>query len=238
MAIVHAMKAHLWIRRRNAVKALCIVWTVACVAALPTVFFNQVRRRHPHAPELCIMLLPGPAYNLLIYKYAEFFVFFLGPVILQLVLYVLIGIKLMESTRQLRQNGGLNSSSATAATSLTTSSNPRESAAMKKRKSVVKMLIACVVVYFISYLPVQVPLLWNSFANAPLKTNWAFYAFLMTMGQINSAANPVFYGIFCKNYRLAYKRAIFVWRKKDARRSTKTTTEFTDTLNPVTSQAL
>jgi hypothetical protein len=84
----------------------------------------------------------------------------------------------------------------------------RDSDAIKARKGVVKMLIATVVVYFLSYAPVQVPLFYNIASPTPFKQNWSFVVLVMTLGYVNSAANPILYSIFSRNFRLKFAQVL------------------------------
>ena len=72
---------------------------------------------------------------------------------------------------------------------------------MKARKGVVKMLMASVIIYFISYSPHQILLLYNTFSHAPFHQTWVFLVLVTAMGYINSAANPILYSIFSQKFR-------------------------------------
>ena len=77
----------------------------------------------------------------------------------------------------------------------------KDSDAIKARKGVVKMLIASVLVYFISYAPTQVPLFYNVISPVPFSQKWSFLVLVMTLGYVNSAANPILYMIFSQKFR-------------------------------------
>ena len=94
----------------------------------------------------------------------------------------------------------------------------KDSDAIKARKGVVKMLIATVVVYFLSYAPVQVPLFYNMASTTPFKQNWSFLVLVMTLGYVNSAANPILYSIFSRNFRLKFAQILCRCRKDNGYR--------------------
>ncbi len=77
----------------------------------------------------------------------------------------------------------------------------KDSDTIKARKGVVKMLIASVVVYVVSYAPTQIPLFYNALSRVPFAQNWSFLVLVMTLGYINSAANPILYIIFSQKFR-------------------------------------
>jgi len=79
---------------------------------------------------------------------------------------------------------------------------------MRARKGVVKMLIASVLVYFLSFAPSQIPLFYDIVSQVPFKVNWAYLVLVMTLGYVNSAANPILYSVFSQNYRLRFDRLL------------------------------
>ena len=84
-----------------------------------------------------------------------------------------------------------------------------ESDAMRARKGVVKMLIASVTIYCLSYAPAQLPLVYGVFwPSQPFRPNWSFVVLLMTLAYVNSAANPILYGIFSQNFRCRFGRVM------------------------------
>ena len=99
--------------------------------------------------------------NYMIYKFSESGVFFLGPVIIQAVMYSVICKRLFVGTKELHRKQNVRTGDG--------NQKEKDSDAIKARKGVVKMLIASVLVYFISYAPTQVPLFYNvNFSRALL----------------------------------------------------------------------
>lgn len=164
------------------------------------------------------------------YKMAEFLAFFLGPVLIQIVLYSIISKHLFMGTEDLyrkqtiREQSGLQ--------------KEKDSDAIKARKGVVKMLIATVVVYFVSYAPVQIPLFHNLVAHEPFKRNLPFLVLVMTLAFINSAANPVIYSVFSQNFRRKFAHVLCRCQEQTQRmrypgRTTSTVTESMNTRSTV-----
>jgi hypothetical protein len=79
---------------------------------------------------------------------------------------------------------------------------------IRARKGVVKMLVASVVVYTISYSPVQVHFLYTLVTGQHLSVSWTFFVLVMVLTHVNSAANPVLYAIFSQNFRRNFKRCL------------------------------
>lgn len=96
------IKAHLLCSRRRILLAIGIIWPVALTLALPTLLYNQVARPSPLFPvELCLLLLPRKF--TVLHKLAECIIFFLAPVLLQIVLYSIIGKHLFLGTDALHR---------------------------------------------------------------------------------------------------------------------------------------
>ena len=210
IAIVHPIKAHIFCSRRRILAAIAIIWPVAMLLGLPTPLFNQVTPPAPKAPlHLCLTIFPGNHKKVHTgYRAAEFLLFFLGPVVAQVALYSVVartlfmGSKSLHRKQTIRQDG---------------IEKERDADAIRARKGVVKMLIATVIVYFVSYAPIQIPLFYDLFATVNFKSNWSFHVLVMTLGYINSAANPILYSIFSQNFRRKFTRALCACGKQDSK---------------------
>jgi hypothetical protein len=100
----------------------------------------------------------------------------------------------------------------------------RSSEALQARKGVVKMLIVSVVVYFISYSPKQILLIYDTVHPSDFHENWTVHVFTMIVCYINSAANPVLYSIFSQNFRKNFKVVhciLFIFPKRPKRNGIK-----------------
>lgn len=207
VAIVHPIRAHILCSRKRIVIAISVIWPLALLLGLPTVLFNQVRRPHEEFPfKLCMLSFPSNNHEYkLAYKAAEFLIFFLGPVVTQSILYSIICKQLFVGTKELYRRP---------AVSKTEGVREKDSDAIRARKGVVKMLIASVMVYFFSYAPAQLPLIYV-ISGKPFNHNWSFLVLVMTLGYVNSAANPILYCIFSQNFRRSFKRALCLLQRKN-----------------------
>ncbi|KAK3602273.1 hypothetical protein CHS0354_022014 [Potamilus streckersoni] len=205
IAIIHPIKAHIFCNKRRLVVVLGCIWPVSWLAGLPTLLFNQVRQGHPILTlRYCMIIFPGKHdLYFLVFKYMETLLFYFIPLVLQMFLYSFITKHLFIGTDRLYRR--------VLVRDVNGSSMERFSEALQARKGVVKMLILSVLVYFISYSPHQILLLWNTFAPRTFHENWAYLAFTMIVAYINSAANPILYSIFSHNFRQCYKNFVCVY---------------------------
>ena len=166
------------------------MWPLGGLLGLPVALFNQVKQPPNFPIKLCATRFPNHELLYPVYRFGEFALFFLGPILVQSVLYALICRRLFSSAKEMHRKHAVKSESGV---------REKDSDAVKARKGVVKMLIASVLVYFVSYAPAQIPLI------QPSIVSWPFHVLLMTLGYINSAANPVLYAIFSQNFRRRFK---------------------------------
>jgi thyrotropin-releasing hormone receptor len=183
---------------------------------LPTVLYNVVRKPAPIAPEFCLTIFPGDRQASLvkktIFKFIEGGLFYITPLVIQVCLYTVIGIRLFAGTEKLHRRQTVKSENGV--------EKEKSSDAMKARKGVVKMLVACVVIYFLCYLPQQVLLFYETISQSPFHLTWNFRVFVYALAYINSAANPIMYSIFSQNFRRKFKKALVCRTGKDYKRST------------------
>lgn len=86
IAIVHPIKAHLYCSRRRILSAIACFWQASLVFGLPTIIYNTVTRPSAHFPvKLCLMIVPcnHRLYHDIVFKSAEFLLFFLCPILVQ-----------------------------------------------------------------------------------------------------------------------------------------------------------
>ncbi len=209
------MKAHLLCSRRRMLTVIALIWPTVCLLGLPIALYNQLlpkietpnpdKSQQSNAvaiQQYCRLRFPGNhAMYFVTFKYMEFALFYLIPMVLQIVCYSVIGKHLFAGSKELHRRrvvwGGDNGGQKDAV-----------SEALKARKGVVKMLMASVLIYFISYSPHQILLFYNTFSHAPFHQTWFFLVLVTAMGYVNSAANPILYCIFSQKFRLKFRSII------------------------------
>lgn len=202
IAIIHPIKAHIFCNKRRLVVVLGCIWPLAWIAGLPTLLFNTLNPGGPNTHiRFCMIEFPGNhVQHFLVFKYAESVLFYYTPMLLQVSLYWCISRHLFMGTDRLYRRVHIRD--------IHGASIERFSEALHARRGVVKMLILSVIVYFLSYSPHQVLLVWNTISPKTFHENWSYLVFTMIIAYINSAANPILYSIFSQNFRQCYKQFV------------------------------
>lgn len=205
VAILQPIRAHILCHKRRLVLTIIMIWPISAFLATPTVLFNTVSIGHPDIPlEFCMIIFPGNhEYYFVLFKFIESGLFYVIPLGVQIVLYAIIGKNLFVGTEELHCQKYR-------------ADTDRSPVAVTARKGVVKMLISSVAVYFLSYLPQQVLLFYNTFSPRHFQETWSFVVFVMVIAYINSAVNPILYGVFSQNFRKRFKHIIFFWKWKSS----------------------
>ncbi|CAG5135076.1 unnamed protein product [Candidula unifasciata] len=201
IGIVFPLKVNELCTRKKTIISIIIIWTVSIFCGLPVAIFNQTV---PTAPNIKHCLTVFPDNNLsqlyIIYKYSESVLFYYLPMVIQIILYSIIAKRLYASNDELSNQFKMRSTCNRRYDSI--------SDTMKARRGVVKMLIASVLLYFISYSPIQVHIIYSTFARSSFLESWDFFVFVMIVTHTNSAANPLLYAIFSQNFRRHFIRCL------------------------------
>lgn len=212
IAIIEPIKTHIFCSRRRLGLVLCLVWPTALLAGLPTLLFNRVAPSAPgHSVRFCMIRFPlNHDTNFLVFKYSEFVLFYLLPMCVQIILYVIITRRLFLGSDKLHRRLTVRTEEG--------QERERPSDAIRARQGVVKMLIASVTIYFISYSPQHAMLFYNTFSPQHFHRTWPFLVTVMIIAYINSAINPILYGIFSQNFRRTFKKLLWRWFPSQRRR--------------------
>lgn len=204
IAIVFPIKAHILCTRRRTTFVVFLIWLLSLVLAAPTMLFNVVTGFPAGGPnnteivKFCVLIFPFHHQKMFIaFKYTESILFYFIPLIVQIVCYIIIGKHLFVGIKELnvqniRQSPG----------------NPHSvkcSDTISARRGVIKMLIVSVLLYFVSYSPHQVLLIYNTFSPSQFHQNWGFLVGVTVLAYLNSAGNPIIYCLFSERYRRKFK---------------------------------
>lgn len=138
----------------------------------------------------------------MIFKYSESALFYIGPLVIQMICYAVIGKRLFVGLDKLhRTGGGISSASRPNGRGPARALNE----AIRARKGVVKMLMASVAIYFLSYSPHQILLAYEAFSKVTFDETWMYLVLTNTLAYLNSAANPLMYCVFSDNFRTKFK---------------------------------
>uniref|UniRef100_A0A2C9JXQ3 G-protein coupled receptors family 1 profile domain-containing protein n=1 Tax=Biomphalaria glabrata TaxID=6526 RepID=A0A2C9JXQ3_BIOGL len=183
--------------KRNLLPIVTLIWFISGLCGLPVLLFNTVIPTL-NGYDTCQIVFPGTHSNrtFFIYKCLESILFYFLPLMTQVTMYSMISRRLFSSSKKLWDS---ESASKLKKWSL------RET--IKTRRSVVKMLVASVGLYFLSYSPIQFQFFYQTFTSENSKDirSWEFFVFAMILTHINSAANPILYGIFSERYKVKYQ---------------------------------
>ncbi|XP_076444375.1 neuropeptide receptor 15-like [Babylonia areolata] len=206
IGIIHPIRAHILCNRRRIGLVIGVVWPVALLAGAPTLLFNQVRAGHgPQGSPVtyyCLLQFPGErhAFFLRVFKYAELGLFYVAPLIVQVALYAIVSRQLFTGSEKLHRRLTVLDENGLA--------RERTSEAVQARKGVVKMLMVSVIIFFLSYCPQHVLLVYDTLKGSPLHEKWVVHVLTMIVAYTNSATNPILYSIFSQNFRKNFRRAL------------------------------
>ncbi|XP_059163391.1 neuropeptide receptor 15-like [Physella acuta] len=190
IGIVHPIKAHILCSRARVAVVVACIWPLSLAAGTPTLLFNEMEEGSRGTKvKLCHIRFPRKPFDyFLVFKYIEFVIFYVVPLIIQITLYAKVSTQLFNASDKLRRE--------------------RASDALLARKGVVKMLMMSVVVYFLSYSPQHVLLVYRSFKHNDFHDMWTLNVLVSVIAYMNSAANPILYSIFSQNFRTNFRNVL------------------------------
>nr|XP_033322323.1 pyrokinin-1 receptor-like [Megalopta genalis] len=202
VAICHPFFAQTMSKLSRAVKLILVIWLVALCFALPMALqFGVVQLDHDPTIVSCTMkkVIVQHSFEL------STFLFFVVPMSLITVLYVLIGLKLRKSNMMKRSHGSGEGGSCR--------SNPGKSS-----RRVLKMLVAVVIAFFICWAPFHVQRLIAVYGTEPdhITSNskgMANLYLLMTytsgvLYYMSTTINPILYNIMSNKFRAAFMETL------------------------------
>uniref|UniRef100_A0A6P7F430 Pyrokinin-1 receptor-like isoform X1 n=1 Tax=Diabrotica virgifera virgifera TaxID=50390 RepID=A0A6P7F430_DIAVI len=191
LAICHPFLSHTMSNLSRAIKLIFIIWLVAISLAIPQVLPLKVVGKCP----MCVMQDPIINYNFEL----STLLFFVMPMTVITVLYILIGLKLKSSSTVERR----------------ISVNNR--VIRKSSRKVIKMLVAVVVTFFICWAPFHIQRLYAIYnTTIPTKETRDMYIQIYgiityisgTLFYTSATINPILYNIMSAKFRDAFKSQI------------------------------
>ncbi|XP_078032483.1 pyrokinin-1 receptor [Augochlora pura] len=202
VAICHPFLAQTMSKLSRAVKLILVIWLVALCFALPMALqFGVVQLDQDPTMVSCTMkkVIVQHSFEL------STFLFFVVPMSLITVLYVLIGLKLRKSNMMKRSHGSGEGGSCR--------NNPGRSS-----RRVLKMLVAVVIAFFICWAPFHVQRLIAVYGTEPdhITSNskgMANLYLLMTytsgvLYYMSTTINPILYNIMSNKFRAAFMETL------------------------------
>ncbi|XP_077553017.1 neuropeptide receptor 15-like [Haemaphysalis longicornis] len=206
VAIVHPMRAHLLCCRKRVLLAIAVLWPLSALLSVPNLIYHEIQHARPGFSP-CVMHFPS-FHAFVLFKYAEFLLFYLAPLTLQCVLYTIVGLRLFsaESFRSMAPAVG----------------REKYARSVKARRGVIKMLVAGVAVYFVSFSPHQALLLYNTLSGRRFEETWTFLIIVNLMAYTSSACNPLLYSVFSHKFRAKFLAIVGFRRRRAVRGSAMT----------------
>ncbi|WAR07351.1 CAPAR-like protein [Mya arenaria] len=215
LAICHPMTLQVLNHPSRALRLLIVQWIIAIVCALPFAIYTRTFYLVDH-PETAqpikdslICNVPHDDRDTMTYFFQiSTFVFFVYPMSVILIMYILIGIKLSNTNP--------------------VPNDRNNSAVVQARKSVIKMLVAVVVAFFLCWAPFHAQRLMTLYITAeewtPFLLDVQNNLFLISgvLYFIGSTINPILYNAMSKKYRRAFLKTILPCLRSQANAYTST----------------
>ncbi|KAH3736803.1 pyrokinin-1 receptor-like [Dreissena polymorpha] len=212
VAICHPLKAHKFASLSRSIKIIIAIWTLSLLCALPyplrtELFYYTGGSNHSGTPlpESLICNIPEKYHPTMVYIFQlSTFLFFVFPLAIICVLYILIAISLRRAALQRVASQETKSNSATQVS--------------QSGKSVFRMLIAVVVAFFTCWAPFHAQRLLTIYNKnwTPLLLHLQSALFYISgvLYFVGSIVNPILYNVMSKRYREAFKETICHCRRK------------------------
>ncbi|XP_048189843.1 neuromedin-U receptor 2 [Perognathus longimembris pacificus] len=197
VAVVHPFQAKLDSTRRRALRVLGAIWSLSVVCSLPNAGVHGIRLQHfPNGSLVpgsatCAVITPMWIYNFIVQVTS--FLFYLLPMVLISILYLLMGLRLKKDKSLEAEE--------------TTVNIHRPS-----RKPVTKMLFVLVLVFAVCWTPFHIDRLFFSFVEE--WTESLAVAFNLThvvsgvFFYLSSAVNPIIYNLLSRRFQTAFRNVI------------------------------
>nr|KAI8755078.1 thyrotropin-releasing hormone receptor-like [Biomphalaria glabrata] len=223
-AICHPLKETIGAKLSSEKILIPVVWTLSCIATLPfAIFYDTVVSEYVDGTlaERCTFNALGQhfgnAYILFIFT-----VFFAIPIVLLTILYSAISVTIATSTIPTSDAKVCSRGLILSCRQPRLHGNASTNKAMSSRRQVVRVMIAIMCMYFICLLPLRCFQIWTLFAK---NDDWVSlghegYLNLINTSRIlvyvNSAGDPIIYGMLCSNFRAAFKKSFNNCRSKSS----------------------
>ncbi|XP_030756692.1 pyrokinin-1 receptor-like [Sitophilus oryzae] len=212
LAICHPFRSHKMSKLSRCVRVIIIIWSIALALAIPQAAQFGIDETVENG-EKCTQCTV--VWNIFDHAFeASTIVFFVIPMVIITVLYILIGRQLKQSTAKRPSLTQHNSNSTSAGYSTYNNDIARRRRQTQAQNRVVKMLIAVVAAFFICWAPFHTQRLVAVYlASASPETQEKYYYpylyLVYTSGvlhYVSTCINPLLYHIMSNKYRNAFKK--------------------------------
>ncbi|BFZ24898.1 hypothetical protein BsWGS_27936 [Bradybaena similaris] len=206
MAICHPLKSQSLSSLSRAVKIILLIWVVACACALPYPIHTRMYYEvfdpctEEPLPDSLLCNLPPQWRNQMTYMFQfSTFAFFVVPMIIITIMYVLIAMTLMKADQF--ASGKKNKQAVLSAA--------------KAKKAVLKMLVAVVIAFFVCWAPFHSQRLMtlyiphDAWTDDLLTLQTCLFYVSGVLFFFSSTVNPILYNVMSKRYRKAFKLTLY-----------------------------
>ncbi|CAK9804658.1 Neuropeptides capa receptor [Anthophora quadrimaculata] len=215
LAICHPLRFYTISGLKRPIRFILAAWSIALVCAIPFAIYTKVNLveyppdsgKYSADSAICAMLLPYmpdfPLYEL------SSIIFFLIPMLVILVVYIRMGLKIRNSTKD-------------TISSVVQGAIHGDSRQTQSRRSVIRMLSAVVILFFFCWAPFHAQRLLYVYAQEsdyyPDLNEW-LYILSGCLYYFSTTVNPILYNLMSMKYRHAFKQTICCKTRKTGRRS-------------------
>ncbi|KAH9496905.1 hypothetical protein Btru_010124 [Bulinus truncatus] len=237
-AICHPLKETIGARLSSEKVLIPVVWLLSCFATLPfALFYGTVVSEFADGTfaERCTFKDLSKKFENG-YIIFIFIVFFAVPIVLLTIMYTAISLTIATSTMPAASDLKICSRSfgSGCRVRLHEKTSASSNKALNSRRQVIRVMIAIMCMYFICLLPLRCLQIWTLFATNDdwMRLGHEGYLNLINCSRIlvyvNSAGDPIIYGLLCSNFRAAFKKSFFSCRNSGQDGMRKNTTLFTN----------
>ncbi|XP_043269115.1 pyrokinin-1 receptor-like [Venturia canescens] len=223
VAICHPFLSHTMSKLSRAIRLILVVWVVALSFATPLALQFGIVDRRDLNPDYVMCAL-----KVTLIKHSfeiSTFLFFVVPMILITVLYVMIGLKLRKSNMMKRDDGQNRTFARASSSTSVAAANPSRKDERNCRhhtgrssRRVIKMLVAVVVAFFLCWAPFHVQRLIAIYGTdddlITSKNKWVEFLYLLftyvsgVLYYVSATINPILYNIMSNKFREAFMETL------------------------------
>nr|KAG5714306.1 hypothetical protein BaRGS_018523 [Batillaria attramentaria] len=194
IAICHPFRQRRRRSRFTGVAIILVCWAVSLLLCTPFLFMSElVEATYFDGKNYTVCSTKTHTTPVKVFIVADFVLCMLIPLVLLTVLYTAVIVRLKPSGESL---------------------GPQTATARKNRVPVVRMMVAVVALFYVCLLPMRSIIIWLVFESPENveRLGFSFYQNMLCVGrlliQLNSAGNPIIYGLMSTKFRKAFKTSV------------------------------
>ncbi|CAG5116025.1 unnamed protein product, partial [Candidula unifasciata] len=222
-AICHPLRETVGSRIVSTTILLPAIWFISCGISIPFATITNIEMSHYYDNSI----VPTCQTNMKTHMAPAYVIFITVallaiPLLILTVLYSAV-IRTLRSSTNTELSGNIRGNQGHQSLN---QSNVRNARAMASRRQVVRMMVGIMILYFICLVPLRCVQLWLVFGQPSDLENLGFEGFLNILNCvrilvfINSAGNPIIYGLLSSNFRSAFRQLFMKSHSNQGRNNT------------------